>query len=298
MRAGTRRWLITLAALATLACAPRPVPYAPTKAPPIAASAPALDDAGVGLALSNALPLVVLAKLDRMIEAYEALAGDAGADCAEENARDTSNGDLYDAWTSDGCARADGTTFSGSADIHRYSGRVRDDGAIESGFSFEGDSLTVAAPDGRTLHVGGFLFVARDVAADGSSTDASLSWSGSFALTGFGDDLPPLLQGAIAGDFDGSSYKDADTQSLDVNAVVSGTAFAPTTAITLTQVHAANDGCAAEPSGSAALRDASATWHDVAFDADAGGACDGCAGAACLDASTMTALLDWQEFPW
>jgi hypothetical protein len=250
---------------------------------------------------------------EQVVDAYLALAiTDEG--CPEQLDEVVDGGTTVQLWYSDGCTTAAGTSFAGGGRLERYT--IMEDGYQSTGATLnaEGPSFSIATADGRSLHLEGAFGHSRGT--DGVSTDASIEIYGharADAETAAGS---PLLDGSVSAQGYMYSYADADTKVLGGEGAWSGAALGDARAFSFAGVAVYSVVCTAEPSGTLSVRDAEGFWHDIVFDGITvvdyeptfvEGLCDGCgsylaagapAGEACVAASELAAVLDWEDYAW
>jgi hypothetical protein len=179
--------------------------------------------------------------------------------------------------------------------------------------SSEGGVLRIAADDGRTFQLSGYLEARRAIGSEASE--------GLFTLIGDVSADPdtaaghPVLTGELRLQGYLYAFEAAGYRGIGGSGSISGAALGDAAALSFADVLIAGAPCADEPAGDFSVRDDAGFWHDVVFDAatfdgenyDWSGTCDGCgthvaageiAGDACMDSADLAALLDWEVFPW
>ncbi|MBC8072361.1 MAG: hypothetical protein IAG13_28825 [Deltaproteobacteria bacterium] len=274
---------------------------------------PALGPEQVAVVATDGLRGFAALQPAQVIAAYEALAVVEDG-CPEELDEYAEGGTTVQIWYSDGCTTSAGVSFAGGARLERYT--LTEEGFESSGavLNSEGASFSLATADGRSLHLDGAFSYDRGVGA--GSSDATVQIFGhaiADAQTAAGS---PLLDGSVSAQGYMYSYADPDVKVMGGEGAWSGAGLGDARAFSFAGFGVYSIGCAAEPSGTVSARDAEGFWHDIVFDGITveneepvfdTALCDGCGsyiaagepgGQACVAASELATLLDWETSPW
>ena len=266
--------------------------------------------AGLGT-LSELRPMEVFDAFETMFEPEEGCP--AEIEVYEEEATVTT-------WYVEGsCTTSSGLTIRGGGTYERLS-REEDGVTIEvRGLSAEDGTLRLETGDGRYFELSGYAFH-ESVRGDGgnygesylefnASIRADEQTAGSSALM---DPSLDLQVGVFA-------VSEGPVKAFGGSGSIAGPGLGEALAFSFSQTAVISALCPEEPSGTFSVRDDAGFWHDIVFDAYVLGdeadeepevdeaLCDDCGnylaggtpdGQACVDASVLADLLDWEVTPW
>jgi hypothetical protein len=317
MRRGLRAALV----LAFTACAPNgddgkggdlPSPYEDDGQ---AEGKPALSREQVAAIATTGLRTFASLKPQSVVDLYTAIAVH-DENCPEDYEEITDAGTTATTWYSDGCTTAAGVSFSGGARLEVFT-RTDEPGYDVTGavLSAEDGTIAVAAADGRSLTLTGYISWQHGTSSDG--TDSAIEIYGHALADATSAAGNALLDGSVSVQGAMYSYESDGEKEISGEGAISGGGIGDAKAFSFAGLGVYSSGCASEPMGTVSVRDANGFWHDIAFDGITmndedepqfdQAACDGCGeylaggspdGQACVSASELAELLVWEEFAW
>lgn len=267
----------------------------------------------VAAAIATGLSAFVFAGPLEVLTAYDAIAT-MEPECPEEQQIVGDDVVGVVAWYSEGCTTSTGVTFSGGARLEVALGVVDGDRTVDSGvLSSEGGTARIETDDGRYFELSGYFSYEKGTSAE--ATDGYFGFNGEMEADAQTAGDNAMLSGALRPQGYVYAYSGDGYRGIGGDGSITGTALEGVVALSFAGVVVADQPCASEPAGQFAVRDDAGFWHDVVFDAAVlegdeyqwTGECDGCgayvaggmpSGEACVDAGAMSAVLDWEVFPW
>ena len=251
---------------------------------------------------------------DAVIDTWESMLVFDDA-CPEEQLVSMEAESTVISWATEGCTTAAGLEIHGAGHLERFTtveGERSSEGAV---LYAEAGTMRLSAADGRFLETNGHLYLERGTSPDG--TDSYFEVGGDHSADDATAATSPLLdpavrvQGFLFG-YDGGGY-----QALGGAGTVSGPALGSALAFQFSDMLVVPQACATEPVATFSIRDGEGFWHDIVFDAATlvdgedpqfdPAVCDGCgtylaAGTvlvdACISASQVASLMEWEGAPW
>ncbi len=291
-----------------------PSPYADDDEQEPQAEPPSLTPEQVSSAAMAGMQAFVSLEPDGVIDAFEALA-QFEPECPEEQEVAGEGENVALLWYSEGCTTSTGLEIRGGGRFERF---ARDeDGRMTTGaaLSAEGSNLRLSTSDGRFFEMTGYVYYERGVSDEGA--DSVFEVAGDILADSTTAAASPLMDGSVSAQGYLFSFAGGPYVALGGSGSISGAVLGEARAFQFTDLFVVPTGCAREPVGIVSVRDDAGYWHDVVFDVatvvedeepqfDAA-LCDGCGTyvvggntqeQACVAESELSALMQWEEYPW